>query len=99
MTATPYLHPQLFTDPDSDSDPDCPMFGVVKWFSPAKGYGFIEKSAPGERLTAGGGRAVEIFVHHSNVSSAGSPLVAGDRVRFELAVGPKGPFAHRVVRS
>ncbi len=80
--------------------------GVVKWFSPAKGYGFIENSpvempscveeVSRNRPTACGETEREIFVHHSNVVTR-KPLASGDRVRFEKAVGPGGPFAHRVV--
>jgi CspA family cold shock protein len=49
--------------------------GVVKWFNPGKGYGFI---APDE-----GGN--DIFVHISAVQHAGlRKLNEGERVRFML---------------
>ena len=49
--------------------------GVVKWFNPGKGYGFI---APDE-----GG--ADIFVHISAVQHAGlRKLNEGERVRFAL---------------
>jgi len=49
--------------------------GVVKWFNPGKGYGFI---APDE-----GGN--DIFVHISAVQHAGlRKLNEGERVRFAL---------------
>jgi CspA family cold shock protein len=49
--------------------------GIVKWFNPGKGYGFI---APDE-----GGN--DIFVHISAVQHAGlRKLNEGERVRFAL---------------
>ena len=37
--------------------------GTVKWFNPAKGYGFIQPS--------GGGGGKDVFVHISAVERAG----------------------------
>lgn len=52
-----------------------PMTGIVKWFNPGKGYGFI---APDD-----GGN--DIFVHISAVQHAGlRKLNEGERVRFAL---------------
>jgi CspA family cold shock protein len=49
--------------------------GIVKWFNPGKGYGFI---APEE-----GGN--DIFVHISAVQRAGlRKLTEGQRIRFAL---------------
>ncbi|WP_374573665.1 cold-shock protein [Phenylobacterium sp.] len=49
--------------------------GVVKWFNPVKGFGFIQPSG-------GGG---DVFVHISAVERAGlSSLNEGQRVSFEL---------------
>ncbi len=61
--------------------------GTVKWFNPAKGFGFIEKD--------GGG---DVFVHHSAIQSEGfKTLAEGARVKFEIVDGPKGPAASNVV--
>ena len=49
--------------------------GTVKWFNPAKGFGFIEPDGGGE----------DAFVHISAVEQAGlSTLQEGQKVNFEL---------------
>ena len=49
--------------------------GTVKWFNPAKGYGFIQPQ--------GGGK--DVFVHISAVERAGlSNLNEGQAIEFEL---------------
>jgi cold shock protein len=61
--------------------------GVVKWFSPEKGYGFI--------TPADGGR--DLFVHYSEIQGSGyRNLEEGQRVTYESAEGPKGPQATNV---
>lgn len=58
--------------------------GVVKWFSPEKGYGFI---TPDD-----GGR--DLFVHHSQIQMTGyRTLEQGQRVLFEAEDGERGPQA------
>lgn len=60
--------------------------GTVKWFSEKKGYGFIEKE--------GGG---DVFVHHTAINMAGFKILHdGDKVKFEIEEGPKGPTAVKV---
>lgn len=62
--------------------------GTVNRFNKIKGYGFI---TPDE------GDA-EIFVHFSEVESAGyKELKTGQRIRYTLAEGEKGQFATKVV--
>ena len=61
--------------------------GKVKWFSNAKGYGFI--------LAEGSDK--DIFVHFSSIQSEGyRSLKEGDPVEFELVEGPKGLKADNV---
>ena len=49
--------------------------GVVKWFNPAKGFGFIEPETGGE----------DVFVHISAVERAGlRELREGQRVSFDI---------------
>lgn len=60
--------------------------GTVKWFSDAKGYGFIAREG-----------AEDVFVHHSAIEGAGfRSLVEGDRVEFTVEAGAKGPSATSV---
>lgn len=55
--------------------------GTVKWFNPAKGYGFIQPDS-------GGGK--DVFVHISAVEKAGlSSLNEGAKISYEL-VANKG---------
>jgi cold shock protein len=60
--------------------------GVVKWFSPSKGYGFIQRST-GE----------DVFVHFSSINSDGyRTLNAGQKVEFKVKSGQKGLQAEDV---
>ncbi len=63
--------------------------GKVKWFSNAKGFGFIQTEDVEQ----------DIFVHYSAISGDGyRGLDEGDEVEFELVEGPKGPKAESVVK-
>ena len=55
--------------------------GTVKWFNPAKGFGFIEPDGGGE----------DAFVHISAAERAGlSTLQEGQKVNFEIQPGRNG---------
>jgi CspA family cold shock protein len=65
------------------------MEGTVKWFNNLKGYGFIGRDDGGP----------DVFVHYSAVAEDGyRTLHEGDRVRFEIVMGPKGLQAGDVVK-
>ena len=55
--------------------------GTVKWFNPAKGFGFIEPKDGSK----------DAFVHISAVERAGlSTLAEGQKVSYELQPGQNG---------
>lgn len=50
--------------------------GIVKWFNPTKGYGFIQPDQGG----------ADVFIHISALEQAGmSSLNEGDKLSFEVA--------------
>lgn len=58
--------------------------GIVKWFDPKLGFGFISQD---------GGE--DIFVHHTAVAMD-KQLEGGQEVQFEIVEGRKGPQAANV---
>ncbi len=61
--------------------------GTVKWFSNAKGYGFIAPDEGGD----------DIFAHFSSISMEGyKSLRQGQKVEYEVTQGPKGFLASSV---
>jgi len=64
--------------------------GKVKWFEEKKNYGYIA-------VEDGKG---DVFVHHSDiVADEKQPLLAGEKVKFELGETPYGRRALRVRRT
>jgi len=60
--------------------------GTVKWFNESKGFGFITQA-----------EGPDVFVHFSAIQAAGfKTLAEGQKVRFDVTQGPKGPQAANV---
>ncbi|HEX8099422.1 MAG TPA: cold-shock protein [Actinomycetota bacterium] len=60
--------------------------GTVKWFSPEKGYGFIQQE-----------NGPDVFVHFSAISGSGyRNLEENQKVEFDITDGQKGPQAANV---
>jgi CspA family cold shock protein len=60
--------------------------GTVKWFSEARGFGFIVRDT-----------GADVFVHFSAIEDVGfRALNEGQRVEFNVEQAPKGPRASHV---
>ena len=68
------------------SEEDSVRTGVVAFFNDEKGFGFINDLQTQER----------VFVHANNLSES---LKKGNRVSFELDMGPKGASAVNVKKA
>jgi CxxC-x17-CxxC domain-containing protein len=63
--------------------------GAVKWFNESKGFGFIQDD---------GGE--DVFVHFSAIQGAGfRTLAEGERVEYDVVMGPKGKQAANLTRG
>jgi len=58
--------------------------GIVKWFNPTKGYGFIQPDDGSK----------DVFVHISAVEQAGlQGLSEGQQIEYEVVPGRDGKFS------
>src|SRR6516162_972773 len=91
---TPYSQPSTFgtrprfTQPRFEAPSGPPVSGVVKWFSPEKGFGFVE-------LSDGSGDA---FLHGSVLTQGGIAAVQpGETLEVRVGPGHKGPHVTEVL--
>jgi CspA family cold shock protein len=62
--------------------------GVVKWFDPKKGFGFVV-----------GPQGQDIFVHFTQIQGDGFRVLKdGSKVKYDAELGAKGWHATKVVR-
>ena len=62
--------------------------GTIKWFNEKKGFGFIQQD-----------NGPDVFVHYSSIASEGfKTLAEGQRVKFDIEDGEKGPKAINVTK-
>jgi cold shock protein len=60
--------------------------GTVKWFNDEKGFGFIAREG-----------GPDVFVHYRAIAGAGRrTLHEGQKVKFKVTQGQKGPQAEEV---
>ena len=63
--------------------------GTVKWFIVKKGFGFITQDD-----------GTDVFVHFSSLKQDGfTTLQEGDKVKYDVVQGQKGPQASNVVKA
>ncbi|MDH3413662.1 MAG: cold-shock protein [Gammaproteobacteria bacterium] len=63
--------------------------GSVKWFNPAKGFGFVAPEDEGK----------DVFIHVSALERAGiSGLAEGQKIEYELGAGRDGRSSAEKVR-
>ncbi len=62
--------------------------GIVKWFDDERGYGYIKRDKGGD-----------VYVHYSAIScdERECSLEKGDKVKYRVVKGPKGPQAQDVI--
>ena len=73
----------------SESNRIVESHGVVKWFDPKKGFGFIF-----------GPEGQDIFAHFSKIEGDGFRVLKdGTEVIYDAERGPKGWHATRIVRA
>ena len=60
--------------------------GTVKWFNESKGFGFIEQPD-----------GPDVFAHYSAIAGSGfKTLAEGQKVKFSITQGQKGPQAENI---
>lgn len=68
------------TPREAPADPDALPNGIITYFDPSKGYGFITNEQTQER----------VFFHVNNLGGAQITLATGDQVEYTAVKGPRG---------
>jgi cold shock protein len=77
-----------FSQPRFEAPSGPPIHGIVKWFNPAKGFGFVE-------LSDGSGDA---FLHGSVLTQSGiTGIQPGETLEVRVGPGHKGPHVTEVL--
>jgi cold shock CspA family protein len=71
---------------EATEEEDALRTGTVSFFDEVKRFGFINDSKTGER----------VFIHANQLLE---PVKEGDKVTFEVEMGPKGPSATNVQKA
>ncbi len=71
---------------EASEEDDGPRAGTVSFFDEVKRFGFINDLKTGER----------VFIHANQLLE---PVKEGDKVTFEVEMGPKGPSATNVKKQ
>jgi len=78
----------LFSQPRFEAPSGRPVRGVVKWFNPGKGFGFVELS-DGSR---------DAFLHGAVLAQGGiNPVQPGETLEVRVGPGHKGPHVTEVL--
>lgn len=72
----------------SAADPEALLTGVVSYFDPSKGYGFVINDQTKERL----------FVHVKSLAQPNAELNTGDKVSYTATRSPRGMQAVSVMK-
>jgi len=77
-----------FSQPQFEAPSGPPVHGLVKWFNPEKGFGFVE-------LSDGSGDA---FLHGSVLAQSGINVVQpGETLQVRIGPGHKGPHITEII--
>jgi cold shock protein len=60
--------------------------GIVTWFDPARGFGFLSRAG----FVSRPGGDTQIFVDRSQINTESGSLTKGDHVRFSLGSSERG---------
>jgi CspA family cold shock protein len=81
------IHPRPSSQRRPGVGPTEECVGLVKWYNPDKGFGFVSQDSGGK----------DVFVHARTLERGGlSGLIEGQRVRMQISQAQKGPEARSI---